>query len=222
MLDLAYPKVNPGPPRPSRIVTPVSLALRLGVERYEVPGGGAILVTLGAGDRVTVVNTEGGQVAELVAADGKGAIDAAILGVAPNGRAEGLKALLTRGQGQGLGGLRLGLERRGIDLAKAGALSVFGDNTPAGTEAEFVAARDGVLIVAAPGPVMAPDAQNTVTPLGLRIQRAALIKVGQYDLPDPLADPVLDLRVKSCTAQAYFVKAGDYIQVIFICFVFWK
>ena len=38
--------------------------------------------------------------------------------------------------------------------------------------------------------------------------------VAQHDLPDPLADPVLDLRVKSATAESYFVKAGDYIQIL--------
>ena len=46
------------------------------------------------------------------------------------------------------------------------------------------------------------------------MQRSTLIRVGQHDLPDPLADPVLDLRVKSATAESYFVKAGDYIQII--------
>ena len=214
MLDSIYPRVIPGPPRPSRILTPASLTAGSGLERYEVQGGGAILVTLGAGDRVTLVNTEGGQVAELVAADARGAIDAGILGVAANSGAAGLKALLAAGAGQGLRGLRLGLERRGIDLAQAGAVSLFETTTPAGTEATFTATRDGVLIVAAPGAAMAPGDQDTVTPLGLRLQRASVQMVGRFDLPDPLADPMLDLRVKSCTAQAYFVQAGDYIQII--------
>jgi aminomethyltransferase len=35
-----------------------------------------------------------------------------------------------------------------------------------------------------------------------------------HDLPEPLADPTLDLRVSSGTARAYHVKAGDYIQII--------
>ena len=69
MLD-SYPRVNPGPPRPSQIITPLG-GPRL--ERFEVPGGGAWLFQIGAGDTVTVVNLEGGQRAELVAADGTGA-----------------------------------------------------------------------------------------------------------------------------------------------------
>ena len=43
MLDL-YPKVIPGPPRPSRILTPSSVVPHSGKERYEVPGNGAILI----------------------------------------------------------------------------------------------------------------------------------------------------------------------------------
>jgi len=46
------------------------------------------------------------------------------------------------------------------------------------------------------------------------IERATPRKVGHFDLPDPLGDPVLDLRVHSATAECYFVKAGDYIQII--------
>ena len=215
MLDL-YPKVISGPPRPSRILTPASVTARAGRERYEVAGNGAILIRVGAGDRVTIGNPEGGQRAELVAADGAGRIDAGVLGLATNSDAGGLKALLAAGPrlGSGMGGLRLGLERRGIDLAKAGAVAMFGAETPAGTEETFTITRDGVLVIAAPGGDMAPDGQDTATPITVLVQRSALMTVGQFDLPDPLADPVLDLRVKSATARAYFVKAGDYIQIL--------
>ena len=61
---------------------------------------------------------------------------------------------------------------------------------------------------------MSLDAQDTVTPLTLRIDRATVKSVEKFELPDPLADPVLDQRIKSATAEAYFVKAGDYIQII--------
>ena len=213
MLD-NYPRVIPGPPRPSRIVTPASLARHSGRERYEVPGAGALLIRLATGDRVTLANPEGGQVCELVAADARGRIDAGILGVPANGDARGLKALLASGTGSGIGGLRLGIARRGIDLAQAGAVVLFGADTPAGTEETFTATRDGVLIVAAPALPMEPGAQDTATPLVVTVQRSALLQVAGFDLPDPLADPVLDLRVKSASAEAYFVKAGDYIQII--------
>ena len=214
MLNAAYPQVISGPPRPSRILSPISVVPHPGLERYEVAGGGALLIAINAGDQVTVVNVEGGQHAELVAADEKGRIDTAILGVASNSGAGGLRAILAGGVATGLGGLRLGLDRRGIDLARATAVALFGQTTPAGTEETFTVTRSGVLIIAAPGAGMQPDAQDTLTPIGVRVQRAKTGLARQFDLPDPLADPVLDLRVRSATAEAYFVKAGDYIQVL--------
>lgn len=213
MLD-SYPTVHPGPPRPSQILTPEPFGARAGLEKFEVPGGGAWLIALGAGDRVTVVNLEGGQRVELVAADDQGRVDPGILGASSNSDAAGLKALLAEGKAPGMAGLRLGIERRGINLATAQAIACFGEASPAGAEESFTATRDGVLIIAAPGSAMQPEAQDTLTPIGVRVQRSTLLGIKKFELPDPLATPVLDLRVKSATAESYFVKAGDYIQII--------
>ena len=213
MLDTIYPSVNPGPPRPSRILTPQGFSRHQGQERHVVPGGGAVLLQLMVGDRLVLVNDEGGQPVELVAAAKEGRIDAAILGQAGNSGAEGLKAMLAQGEAS-LTRLRKGLVARKIDLAKAGALRLFGPETPAGTRAELTALDDGWLVVAAPGLPMAPEAQDTATPITVLVNRAKPRLVGQHDLPDPLADPILDLRVKSATAESYFVKAGDYIQIL--------
>jgi len=214
MLDL--PAFRPGPPRPSRILTPRTLARHTGIERQTIPGGGAALLQLRPGDQITVTNDEGGQTAELIAATSAGKIDAALIGATPNSTAEGLKALLALGDaaGPGLARLRTGLTTRQIDLAKSGAVTLFAADTQPGATAEFTAQDNGWLIVAAPGLPMAPDAQDTPTPITVTLQRAAPRMVGQFDLPDPLADPILDLRVKSATAESYFVKAGDYIQIL--------
>ncbi|MFM7655731.1 MAG: DUF1989 domain-containing protein, partial [Paracoccaceae bacterium] len=216
MLDTPYPSVIPGPPRPSRILTPRDLERHHGRERHVIPGGGALMLRLGAGDRLTVVNDEGGQIAELVATTTEGRIDAAIMGQAANSGAEGLKAMLALGDaaGEGLARLRRGIAGKGIDLARAGGVRFFAPDTAPGARAEFTALDDGWLILAAPGLPMAPDAQDTATPLTLHLRRARPREMGKFDLPDPLADPVLDLRVKSATAESYFVKAGDYIQII--------
>ena len=216
MLDTIYPSVVPGPPRPSRILTPSNLVRHHGQERHVIPGGGALLLRLGVGDRLVLINDEGAQPAELVATDKTGRIDAAVLGQAANSGAEGLKAMLALGEaaGEGLGRLRQGLARRGIDLALARAVRLFGPETPAKARADLTALDDGWLIVAAPGLAMTPEAQDTATPLTLMVQRANPVTVGQYDLPDPLADPLQEVRVKSSTAMAYHVKAGEYIQII--------
>ena len=180
MLDSAYPRVIPGPPRPSRILTPASLTRHPGRERYEVPGGGALLIRLGAGDRVTVTNAEGGQVCELVAADGQGRIDAGILGVAGQFRCAGAEGAAGRRSGSGLARLRLGIERRGIDLAPARARGAVRRRNPGGDATRASRrTRDGVLVVAAPGLPMAPGAQDTATPLVLTVQRADPDAVGR-------------------------------------------
>ena len=46
------------------------------------------------------------------------------------------------------------------------------------------------------------------------VERANPRLIGKFDLPDPLADPLQDIRIKSATAKAYFVKAGEYIQIL--------
>ena len=210
---MIHPSVVPGAPRASRILEPSSLSAGRGVERYLVEGGGAILVPVHAGDRLRIVNDEGGQPCEIVAAGTDGRIDAGLLGQAGNSDAAGLKALLASGA-PGLARLLAGVMKRGIDLAKARAIRVFGTDTPARSEESLTVGGDGVLIIAAPGGDMTPGAQDTATPLTVHLIRARPLSAARFELPDPLADLILDLRVRSATAQSYFVKAGDYLQII--------
>jgi hypothetical protein len=70
-------------------------ALAAGEERYTVPGGGVIAVPIHAGDRVRVVDAEGMQQCEMVAADAMGAIDASIIGARGDSDAGGLKRILS-------------------------------------------------------------------------------------------------------------------------------
>ena len=216
MIHGLYPIVNPGPPRPSRVLTPQGYARRSGHERTVVAGGGVVVLDVGQGDLISVINDEGGQVCEMVAAGTDGKIDAQLIGQVANSTSDGLKAMLGAGgvAGEGIGKLRQGLARRGIDLAKAGGVRFFDTTTPAKTVVGFKVLRDGHLIVAAPALAMAADAQDTATPLTVLIERANPGMRALFDLPDPLADPLADLRIRAATAQAYHVKAGDYIQII--------
>src|SRR6056297_988880 len=213
MFDTRYPDVTPGPPRPSAIVQPRAFSLPPGTERYVVEGAGAILVQLEAGDVLEVENVEGGQPCEIVCADKRGRIDAGLIGERGQGAAHGLMALLASGDAS-LRSLRLGLEARGLTLSGAQAVHLFRSDSPAGTKDRFTATRDGIAIVAAPGGIMDFEAQDTATPLVVHIRRAVIKSAARFALPDPLADPVSDIRVHSATAEAYFVKAGDYIQIL--------
>ena len=60
-----------------------------------MPGGGAIAVPIHAGDRVRLVDVEGMQRCEMVAADAAGVIDPAILGARGISDASGLKQILS-------------------------------------------------------------------------------------------------------------------------------
>ena len=208
-----YPSVRPGPPKPSAIIKPSVFSLPPGTERYVVEGQGAVLIPIETGDQLTIINDEGGQRCEIVVADSKGRVDAGVVGATARGPAGGLKSLLTSND-RSMRGLRMGLDARGIDLGSALAVHLFENTTPAKTEASFTAVRNGTLIIAAPGPVMDFETQDTATSLTVMIKRATLKTRARFALPDPLADPLTDVRIHSQTAQAYFVKAGDYIQIL--------
>ncbi len=212
MLD-DYPMVQPGPPKPSKIIQPQVFSMPPGTERYVIEGQGAVLIPIETGDRLTIINDEGGQHCEIVVSDPKGKIDAGIIGASVNGDATGLKALLNS-DNQSLRGLRMGLDARGIDMGAVQAVHLFEATTPAKTEASFSATRDGAVIIAAPGGAMDIEAQNTATPLIVMVKRAVIKSHVKFELPDPLADPMQDIRVHTQTAESYFVKAGDYIQII--------
>ncbi len=204
--------IRQGPPKPSVVRRP-GLTLAPGEERYTVPGGGAIAVAIRAGDTIRIVDIEGLQRCEVVAADVAGSIDPAILGVRGDGDANGLKQILSSG-GESARSVRAGLERRGIDLSRARAVTLFGIDSRPGSSAEFKALRDGLLVVAAPGAQMEAGEQNTATPIRVHIQRSLVAKPGETPLPEPLTDPLQDIRVNHSTAEAYFVRAGEFIQII--------
>lgn len=213
MLDQIYANVRPGPPKPSKMYLPSQFTLPAGTERYVIEGMGAALIPVSAGDEITIINTEGAQVCEVVAAGKAGKIDPAILDAPSNAKATGLQALLM-GTDQSLRGLRMGLEARGIDLHDAQAVRLFTAQTPAKAEETLHVVRDGSVIIAAPGTPMNAETQDTTTPITVMVKRSVIKKHLGFELPDPLADPLDDIRVHTRTAEAFFVKAGDYIQII--------
>src|SRR5262245_9747123 len=111
-------------------------ALAPGEERYTVPGGGVIAVAIGAGDLLRLVDVEGMQTCELVAADAAGRLDPAIIGARGDRDASGLKHALSANS-ESARIVRAGIARRGIDLAGARAVTLFGGESASGSSAEF-------------------------------------------------------------------------------------
>ena len=184
-----------------------------GVERYRVSGGGAAVIAISAGDRITVIDVEGRQPCEVLAADATGRVDPGLIGGKVSGIADGLRGILASGS-ESARAVGSGLRRRNIDLGDAEAVRVFGSESVAGSREEFTAQGPGMLIVAAPGNAMAPEAQDTATELEVRVARASPRSEEFALLPEPLADARLDFEVPRSSARAYEVKEGDYIQII--------
>lgn len=201
-------------PRASRILRPGERVLPVNVERYPIPGGGSLLADVKAGDRILLTDLEGGQRVEMLFCDAKGRFDLAGIGAQADGSATALQALLTEVT-DSANRTRAALLRRGIALGQARSAQVFGGASRAGTATEFSVRQDGVLVVAVPGATMSPDAQDTATGVELRLIRATPRpkRIGD-DLPEPLADPLQDIRIRAATARGYLVKAGEYIQII--------
>ena len=212
--NLLNPEALGRAPRPSIVYRPGLPTLPKGTERYKVAGGGSLVLDIKAGDRLMVTDLEGGQACEIIALGSNGRSDSLLLGVREASDPLGLKATLASDE-PSAERVRKALARRKIDLAHAKAIKLFGSATPAGTRESLKAERDGTVLIGAPGGKMDAQLQNTATPLEVRVERAMLPRANEFiALPEPLADPLQEIRVDAKTAKAYVVRAGEYIQII--------
>ncbi|MDU9005561.1 DUF1989 domain-containing protein [Sedimentitalea todarodis] len=205
--------VFPTPYERAGVVTPGLPILPHGVERHPVPGGGSRAVQIRKGDQITVQDREGLQPVELVFFAPDGTSDAGMIGATGGRDPQGLKAALS-GDASGARVMRA-LDTAGFDIGKADGAIVFPEGSNPGDYASFVASRDGLLIVCAPGGAMEPHEQWAPTEVVLYVRRANPGK--QKDglvPPDPLADPLADLNIQPGEARPFEVKAGQYIQIL--------
>ena len=183
-------------------------------ESHWVRPGAATAVRLRPDDRLTVVNKDGGQVAELTVLDGEGGEDAAAIGARMDGEATVLRRLVGNGGPDGGADAFLGqLHAQGLLPEEARALRLFDADTPRGTAESFQVEREATAIVAAPGGRIV-DGDWPASPLLVEVQRATPRPDDEVELPPPLAEPRLDFRVDAATARGYEIKAGEYIQII--------
>lgn len=196
------------------IVSPGLPILPHGVERHPVPGGGSRAVPVFRGDEISIVDKEGLQQGELVFFAPDRTSDAAMLGAIGKGRPTLTIETLANGSRSGASVLKA-LAASGFTIETGDAVSVFPEGSKPGDMSSFTAECDGLLICAAPGKPMSPEAQNAPTELVVYIRRAdpkqAKDTVGP---PDPLADPLQDLNIQPGHASAYEVKKGEYIQIL--------
>ena len=80
---------------PPRLYEPGLNALPANTERYVVRAHGSLTLGLDAGDEIELINPEGLQRCEISVFDSDGNSDMQTIGARADGRAEGLKSILT-------------------------------------------------------------------------------------------------------------------------------
>jgi len=181
-------------------------------EQYWVRPGGATVLALAPEDRFTVIDVDGGQVAEVTALAPDGMDASAAIGARADAGATVLRSLVASAS-EGAQDVIQDLAGRGLDPTQASAARLFDEWSRPGSEQTFRTDREIVLIVAAPaGRIVdgAPPPSNLV----VEVHRARARAVEEVELPPPLAEPRLDFRIDRSTARSYEVKAGEFIQVI--------
>ena len=113
------------------------------LERYHVEGASLVVIALNSGDILTVADTEGGQIAELVAFDSEGQPAPGALGGDPNVPAAGFLTVLAN---PGAAHVQRGLKRRGIDPAPGRAIRLFSLNSGPGEQHQFSVEKDIVCV----------------------------------------------------------------------------
>ena len=183
------------------------------LERYQVKGGGTVVVRLRSGDTITIQDPQGRQVGEVIAFDRDRRPAPGSLGNHPVRKPTGLGSMLanrdsnTRSLSQQLSALEFTLD-------DALAIPIFDLDSPPGEEVEFTASEELTCLICAPGDSMSVEEQHPPTPLIVWVGRSDLHGETDPVLPDPLAEPRLDFRIERCTARDFMVRAGEFIQII--------
>jgi len=182
------------------------------LELYPVRPGGVSALGLEEGDRVTIIDRHGGQIAEVTALNAQSGDDAEALGLRSDAPATGLRAAL---EGRAANGYLAALHARGLDPHDPRAARLLGPESRPGEAVTLTAARETTLVVAAPaGRIVEGEAPGSELLVEVRRARPRQRPLAELELPPPLAEPRLDFRVDAATARSYEVRAGEYIQII--------
>src|SRR3954447_22561535 len=194
------------------LLTPGLKPLDPRFESWWVRPGGATVVGVRPGDRLTVRDPDGGQPGEVTVLDTEGGEDAAALGVRADAPATVLVAALNSAPPPAAPFLGE-LHRRGLKPHDARAIRLFATDSPPGASESFTAARAATVVVAAPGGRVVEGAWPA-SALTVEIVRAEPATASELELPAPLAEPRLDFRVDAASALSYEVREGKYIQIV--------
>lgn len=200
-------------PKRPKLVLPGQLLLEPGEERYVLKAGGTVGLELEAGDLVEIGSLEGGQIVEAVAfgADGKGALGS--LGLKGRLRPSGIEHALSEDR-EDAARVRFGLFRRGLDIGRVKATHLLGPDAGPRETVSFAVERNVFAVFGAPAEPMLVWEQTPPSDVLIFIRRANPRPVNVAPLPDPIAEPRLDIRVNVASAEKFEVYEGEFIQII--------
>ena len=187
-------------------------------DRYErrvvVAGADSAILSLKQGDVLSISDLEGCQSGEVYAVSDDGT--PLRLFAAPVGRK---LADVVEQMGEKAAAVRHAMAARNVDPGTLASECILAGENPAGATISVKIPHDALVVIHAIGDAMLPQNQNPPTALQIQIEgyrtspRAGSNEVWN-DLPEPLATPKKEIRIRAATASAYTVSKGDYIQII--------
>ncbi len=196
----------------SKLVLPGLLPPDPYLERYRVRPSGVTVIALQPDDRLTVIDDDGGQPAEVTALSPDGIDAADAIGARADAPATVLRALIASAA-EGAREVVAELAGRGLNPSQANATLLFGEWSLRGSSQSFSATRPIVVAIGAPAGRIV-DGAPPPSDLIVEVRRSVPRTHEEMELPPPLAEPRVDLRIDRSTASSYEVKAGEFIQII--------
>lgn len=185
------------------------------LETYRVQPGAITALRVHAGDHFDVIDRFGRQPAELTVLS---SVPRALPDAQADAPATVLRGLVAGADEEGYAAQRIlaMLAAYRVVPAAATATRLFGSHTPAGSRVRLRADAEAVVLLAAPALPMSLDSAepNPPSELWLELHRADPRLAPTRELPPPLAEPLLDLRIDASSARDYEVRAGQFIQII--------
>ena len=172
-------------------------------ETYQILGGEAISIDLKSGDSVEIVDVEGDQQCSVLAFDSKksSALSSLSWDTKPNHSTS-----ISSGDCSEM--LKAILDGKKIKSKDFHATELFSESSPADTRQSFHINDDLLCVFDAEGGPMLVDQQNSPTEILINVSRSNPT-IPSERLPEPLAKPTKEIRVKDSSAVAYKVKAGE-------------
>jgi len=200
------------PVRP-KVIVPGASALEPGVERYVLKARGTASFELEAGDRIDLCALEGGQPVEIAVFGARGRSDLGALGLRGRAKPTGIQRLL-EADTEDAARVRFGLFRRGLDLGRVTAARLIAPDAGPGEMVSLDVERSVLAVLGAPAEPMVVWDQTPPSDVLIFIRRANPRLLNTAKLPDPIAEPRLDIRINIASAESFEVFAGEYIQII--------